>query len=143
MIHRLLEGDVGDHVAAALPGRHLRRARLLAVDHADAGRAEHLMAGEDEEVAADRLHVDGHVRHGLRAVDQHAGAMPMRQRDHFVHRRHGAERVGNLGDGDDARRRAEQLLIFLQNDLAGVVDRRDAQLRAVSAQSCCQGTILA
>ncbi len=41
----------------------------LAVDDADAGRAEHLVAGEHEEVAVERLHVDRHVRDRLRAVD--------------------------------------------------------------------------
>ena len=53
----------------------------LAVDHADAGRGEHLVAGEDEEVAVERLHVDRHVRDRLRAVDQHAwrrGGAPSR-----------------------------------------------------------------
>ena len=50
----------------------------LAEEHADARRAEDLVAGEDEEVAAERLHVDRHVRDGLRAVEEHARAMAMR-----------------------------------------------------------------
>ena len=44
---------------------------------------------------------------------------------------------------DDARLGAEQLLVLLENDLAAIVDRRDAQRAPFSAQSCCQGTILA
>ena len=45
----------------------------LAVEHADPGRTIELVAGEDVEVAIERLHVDRLVRHRLAAVDQHAG----------------------------------------------------------------------
>ena len=38
------------------------------------------------EVAVERLHVDGQVRHRLRAVDQHHGAARVRLRDHLAHR---------------------------------------------------------
>ena len=34
------------------------------------------------------------------------------------------------GERDDARARAEQLLVFVEHDVAAVVDRGDAQLRA-------------
>ena len=56
----------------------------LAVDGADAGRREHLVAGEDEEVAVERLHVDRHVRDRLRAVDDGDGAVAMGDRDHLL-----------------------------------------------------------
>ena len=42
----------------------------LAVQHADAGGPEHLVAGERVEIGVERLHVDLHVRRGLRAVHQ-------------------------------------------------------------------------
>ena len=54
----LLEGDRADHVAAALIRRHRFQQRGLAVEHADAGRAEHLVPGEGVEIAIERLHVD-------------------------------------------------------------------------------------
>ena len=76
----LLEGDVEDHVAAALPGRHRRRAARSGLQHADAGRPIGLVAGEDVEVAAERLHIDRQPRRRLAAVDQHLGAVP-RARD--------------------------------------------------------------
>ena len=75
----LLEGDRADHVAAALVGRHRLEQRGLAVEHADAGRAVHLVAGEGVEVAVERLHVDRQVRRRLRAVDQHRHAARVRQ----------------------------------------------------------------
>ena len=59
-----------DHVAAALPGRHAGEQRFARLQHADARRPVHLVRGERVEVAAERLHVHGHVRHGLRTVDQ-------------------------------------------------------------------------
>ena len=102
-----------------------------AVDGADAGRREHLVAGEDEEVAVERLHVDRHVRDRLRAVDDDDGAVAMRDGDHLRDRRDRAERVRHLGERDEARPRREQLLVLLEDDLPGVVDRRDPQLGAL------------
>ena len=67
----LLEGDRADHVAAALVRRHRFEQLCLAVEHADAGGPEQLVPGEGVEIAVERLHVDLHVRHGLRAVHQH------------------------------------------------------------------------
>ena len=74
----LLEGDRADHVAAALIRRHRFEQRGLAVEHADAGGPEQLVPGEGVEIAVERLHVDRHVRHGLRAVDQHRDAARVR-----------------------------------------------------------------
>ena len=51
--------------------------RRLAVQHARSRRPEHLVAGEGVEVGIERLHVDGHVGGGLRAVDR---APPRRRR---------------------------------------------------------------
>jgi hypothetical protein len=44
---------------------------------------EDLVAGEDEEVAVERLHVDAHVGDGLRAVDEDAGAVAVGHLDHL------------------------------------------------------------
>ena len=128
--HGLFEGDVGDHVAAALPGRGLGQNRVTAIDRADAGRPEHLVARKHEEVAADRLHVHRHVRHRLRAVDDDANAMLMGQRRHLRDGRDRAERVGDLRHRDDLGPGPEQFLIGFENDLAAVVHRGDAQFRS-------------
>ena len=50
----------------------------LAVQDADARRTIHLVAGEDEEVAVQLLHVDRQVRSRLGAIHQHRNARPMR-----------------------------------------------------------------
>ena len=56
----------------------------LAVEHADAGRAVELVPGGDVEVAAERLHVDRHVRRRLRAVDQDRHAARVRDADDLL-----------------------------------------------------------
>ena len=45
-----------------------------------------LVAGEGVEVAIESLHVDGQVRHRLRAIHQHGDAVRVRQLDHLAHR---------------------------------------------------------
>ena len=45
----------------------------LAVQHADAGRREHLVPGERVEVGVQAADVDRQVRDGLGAVDEHPG----------------------------------------------------------------------
>ena len=49
-------------------------------EHADAGRAEDLVAGEGVEIGAEGLHVDADVRHALRAVDEDQRAVGVRER---------------------------------------------------------------
>ena len=56
-----VEADPLDHVAAALVGRHRLQMLGLAVQHAHAGGAVELVAGEDEEVGVQLLHVDRDV----------------------------------------------------------------------------------
>ena len=69
-VHR----DPDDHVAPGQERRHGLQQLAAAPQGADAGRAEHLVAADGQEVAADGLDVDGHVRRGLRGVDQDQGA---------------------------------------------------------------------
>ena len=95
-----LEGDALNHVAAALIGRHFFEQRGFAVEHADAGRPEKLVAGKGEEVAIERLHVNAQVRDGLRAVHQNDRADGVRAADEFAH---GLDRAQRVGDVRDAR----------------------------------------
>src|SRR5690606_365677 len=52
------------------------------------------------------------------------------QLDNLLDRHDGAQRVGNLGYGDDARAVVEQLLVLVEQYLAGVIDGNHAQMRA-------------
>ncbi len=104
--------------------------RCFAVEHADAGGPEELVAGEGVEIGVERLHVDLHVRHGLRAIDQRERARGVRHLDDLADRIDGAERVRDVADRDHARARAEQLRVFIEHQLAAIVDGNDAQNRA-------------
>mmetsp|Transcript_9977 Transcript_9977/g.21175 ORF Transcript_9977/g.21175 Transcript_9977/m.21175 type:complete len:443 (+) Transcript_9977:317-1645(+) len=102
------EEDVRDHLAAALPRRHLLQQLEAAVEKADARGAAHLVPRGDEEVAAEPLHVDRHVRHALARVDQHARADALRGGDDLLDRRDGAECIGDVREGDELGARREQ-----------------------------------
>ena len=55
----------------------------------------------------------------------------MRHRDHLGGRRHRAERVGDVRQRHQPRARVQQLLVLVEQHLPVVVDRRDADLRAL------------
>jgi hypothetical protein len=63
---------------------------------ADARGAEDLMPRENIEIAADGLHIDGHVRNGLGIVDQHSRTLTVRHFHHLHHRNDRAEGVGDV-----------------------------------------------
>ena len=93
---------VADHLAAALIGPHGLEMLLLAVEHADAGRAVELVAGEGVEIAIEVLHVDREMHRALRAVDQHGDAAVMRDAHHLLDRHDGAEHVRHMSDGNQS-----------------------------------------
>ena len=98
--------------------------RVLGVEHADAGRAVKLVTGEDVEVAVDVLHVDRQMNRGLAAVDQHRNAAGVRELHHVLDRHDGAERVRHLRDRDQPGAIGQQLLEFVDQEIAFVIDRR-------------------
>ena len=61
LVKSLFEGDVMDHVSAALPRRHMFEHIRFSTHDADAGWREDLMTGEDEEVAIEGLDIHAHV----------------------------------------------------------------------------------
>ena len=120
--------DRPDHVAAALEGRHGPQQVGLAVEHADPARAVDLVAGEDEEIAIERLDVDLPVRRGLASRRSARGApAACASADDVGDRRDRAERVGGMRDSHKLRARAQQPLVLLKNELAGIVDRHDLE----------------
>ncbi len=121
------EADAADHVAAALIRRHRGQHLGAAPEHTDAGGAVELVTGENIEVATQRLHVHRQMRHGLRAIDQHRHAACMGKLRHARHIVDGAQYVRDMGDGQHARARPEQLRQGLQVERAVVADRRHAQ----------------
>ena len=126
-----LEGHQPDHVAAALVRWHGFEQRLLAVQHADPARPVNLVAGEGVELAIEFAHVHRQMRDRLRAVHQHRDASGVGQVDHELDRVDGPERVGQV----DKRHQlhppaAEQPLVLVQDQFAGVGEGHDFQRRA-------------
>ena len=93
------------------------------------------MRRDGEEVAPERLHVDRPVRRGLRGVDDHDRALPVRPGDELLDRVDRAERVRDESGRDDLdaalRRDAVELV---EPELAVVVDRDRAEARAGPAR---------
>src|SRR4029079_16762267 len=77
-VGHLILGHIADHLAAALVGPHGLQVVLLAVEHADAGRAVKLMTCEGIEIDVEVLDVDRKVHRALRAVGEHRNAALMR-----------------------------------------------------------------
>jgi hypothetical protein len=75
-------------------------------------------------VAVDVLHVDVEVNGSLRAVEQNRNATGMRAAHDLLHRHQRAEHVRHVGDRHHLGARRKQLLEFLDEEIAVVVDRR-------------------
>ena len=69
---------------------------LPAPQHADAGRAAHLVPGEGDEVGAESLHVDGSCGTDWQRVEQHQRADRVRPGDDLGDRVDGAEDVATV-----------------------------------------------
>ena len=83
-----LAADFADHLAAAIEGAHGFQMRLLGIQHADAGGAIQLVAGDDVEIDVQRLHVNNLMHRALAAIGQHRHALGMSTRfDDFGQRR--------------------------------------------------------
>ena len=101
-----------------------------AVQHADAGRAEHLVAGEHREVDAQRAEVDRRVRHRLAGVQHGQRADLAGPRDQPRGRVDRAEHVGLVGERDDLGVVVDQFVDVRQIEPAVVGDAEPAQRRA-------------
>ncbi len=86
------------------------------------------MAREDVEVGADVLHVDGQVRDGLRAIDEHQRAGLVGHGHHLAHRIDGPQAVRDVVEGDQLGPRPEQDLVARLDEPALVVDGHELQV---------------
>jgi len=106
--------------------------------------AQHLVAGQHEEIGVEPSHVGAHMRNRLRAVNQRQRAVSMRDGDHLGRRGDRAERVGDGRQRDNEGARVDQLLVLVEPECRrGRRPARPRSLAPVAAQSCCHGTILA
>ena len=89
-----------------------------------------LVAGEDEEVAAEILHVDRQVHGRLAAVDQHRNAALVRDAADLLDRHDRPGDVRHVDDRDHLRPLGQELLEGFEVERAVVVDRRPLDHRA-------------
>ena len=125
LVGRLGECDILNHVPAALIRRQLFQPLRFAVQRANPRRTKNLVAGEGEEVDVERLNVDGNVRGGLRAVHEDRNAGGVGERHDLFNRIDRAERIGDVGDGDNLCAGAEQRRKLVKQQLPAIIDRRD------------------
>ena len=93
---------------------------MLAVEHADAGRAVELVAGEDVEIDVERLHVDLEMHRALAAVDQHRNAAGMGHLDHVGDRHDRAGDIRHVRHGDHLGSRRQSCLERVEVEAAVV-----------------------
>ena len=98
--------------------------------HADAGRAEHLVGGEGEEVAAELAHVGGQVGDRLGPVGQHQGAGARGRRRRCAAKGVIVPSTFDMAVQRDQLRAVEQAVEVGEVEAVVVVDGEPAQLDA-------------
>ena len=125
----LLHGDRRDHRAAGEERGQRVEQVAAAVEHADAGRREHLVTGEHGEVDVERAHVERQVRRRLAGVEHHERADGVGAGDEQLDRVHRAQHVRHVGERDDSGALADELVELVEAQRSVVVDRDEAQRR--------------
>ena len=90
-----------------------------------------LVAGEDDRSRSRDPARRPACARRLAAVDQHRNAARMRDPHDLLDRRHRAQRIRHMGDGDELRAVGQALLEFLDVEHAEIVDRHPDQLGAL------------
>ena len=124
-----VEAHVEDHLAATEERRHRVEDLLTRPQHADARRPAHLVAGEAEEVAPERLHVGRDVGHVLRGVDEAQSAGRVRGVGQLADGRDRAEHVGQRGEREQLGA-VELLVEIAEVELVVVGESEPPQLDA-------------
>ena len=123
---RPLKADMLYHLPSSLVGRQPVEPLLLAVEHAHARRAVDLVPAEGIEVRVERLHVDCHVRHRLRPVDEYGHAVGMCRGYHLAHGIDRSQDVRHVGDAHQTGALVEERGIRVGQELAAVGHGDDA-----------------
>ena len=141
----LLVFDGQNHFAAALIRRHGVEQFLPSPQHADAGRPANFVAGEREEIAADGLHVHGHVPGALRAVHERGDAELARAGAKVGDGIHRAHRVRDVNHREQLHLLREQRVELGQVEQAfvagdghvGEFSRRCVGRAIATGRGCC------
>ena len=121
------EGDLADHLAAAAPRGQRVQQLAPAPEHADPGGGVDLVAGEGEEIGAERADVDRQVGDRLGGVDDHQRAGLAGGGGQLGDRVDGAEGVGDPADGEHRGAAGQEGVEGVEVKHAVVVAGDDAQ----------------
>ena len=122
-----LKAHVLYHLATTLIGRQPIEPLLLAIEYTYACGGIDLVAAEGEEIAVERLYIDGQMGYALGAIDHDGHTVAMGYADDVGHRIDRTEHIAHVHHTDELGARGEELLIFVQKQLARVAHRDDAQ----------------
>ena len=92
-----------NHLATTLIWRQFLQPFLLAIQHAYASRAVHLMATEGIEITIQRLHINTEVGGSLCSVNHHRNTMLVRHTDNIGNGVDGTQHVADVGDAHQLR----------------------------------------
>ena len=131
VVGRMIVPHAGDHLAAAVVGRHGVEQLRLRHQRPRAHGPEHLVPREGVEVAIERLQVDLQVRRRLRPVDDDHRAHRMRQPGELRGGIHGAERVRDVRERHDLGSPLERAPVVGEVDAPVPGDLHHPQRRAL------------
>ena len=98
----VLQTHTGNHGAAGQEGRQGVQQLCAAVEGANTGGCQHLVAGERRKVDVQGVEVYGHVRHGLTGVQYNDCAVLTSHSNHAGHISNCASHVRDVGERHDA-----------------------------------------
>ena len=97
------------------------------------------MAGEGQEVRAQRLHVHGDVRRALRRVHDHDRAHAVRKLGYLADGIHPAQDVRDMGTCHDLRLRRDERRDLIEIERPVRLAFRELQRAPVRRQTICHG----
>ena len=80
------------------------------------------MPGKRVEIAAQGLHINGHVRNGLSAIDQNRDADLFSLPNNVVQRIDTAKRVGDMANTEQSDSLGHQFIKLIQFDFTAIID---------------------
>ena len=122
--------EFGIHAAAGHERIGLAKKVVFAIEDSRPGRAEHLVAGEGQEVTVEILHIGRDMGNRLGSVDDEKGSMFMDNLGDFLDGGDMSEDIGHVGDGHDLRRWGQSLLEVLNGQFPFFVEGNVADLGA-------------
>ncbi|MOA09295.1 hypothetical protein D3C78_1291150 [compost metagenome] len=126
----LRQANGRNHRSAPFPRRHRLQNIVFHIQHTDSGWAIQLVTGKHVKITVQRLHINGVMHNGLRAIHQHFCTSLMRFRNDFCDRIRGAKNIRDLRNRHQSCTLIEQRVELFQLQRAIHIEWDDAQMCA-------------